>query len=357
MEITPELVLERVRAAGGHLSLQDLDDEELAAWRRAAKTAQLRLLRAGHERLRRHGGPGQLKLYLVRTDRKAADTAGTWSPPEPVRPRTVEFVGRRVPVPSKVDQPHPMLERLEEAMDWPERMQRGRWNSWSPMSPRRPAQRMRRIWQAIIDEALFRGYAVAFAHNRRDHFDRGQLVTEIGWDRFPLDLYGDRTTRLRLLIADPHRRRRGDGTWTDSAEHPLEGQLGEVFTYIERRADRLVAQRDEERRRALEQRRQEEQAEAEARQHFAADHRRRVLTERLAAGRVAEDARGFGRALLAVAEGLEPDRAEQVRTWADWAFGYAQRTDPLLTLSGVPATPNPTREDLLPYLGRRGGAC
>jgi hypothetical protein len=37
-------------------------------------------------------------------------------------------------------------------------------------------QRIRRIWQAIIDEALFRGYSVDFRYSRRDTYDRGQLV-------------------------------------------------------------------------------------------------------------------------------------------------------------------------------------
>ncbi|WP_158614822.1 hypothetical protein [Micromonospora sp. BL1] len=47
MEVTPELVLKRVRAAHGRLKLEGLDEESLAAWRHAAKVAKLRLLRAG----------------------------------------------------------------------------------------------------------------------------------------------------------------------------------------------------------------------------------------------------------------------------------------------------------------------
>lgn len=74
LEITPELVIERVRAAGGRLRLDDLDEGELAAWRHASKVAYLRLLRVGHERLRRSSAPGSLHLFLERVDEE---------PPEP----------------------------------------------------------------------------------------------------------------------------------------------------------------------------------------------------------------------------------------------------------------------------------
>ncbi len=49
--VTPEEVLDRVAAAGGHLLLTDLDADELAAWRHAARVAQLRLWRTGSARL------------------------------------------------------------------------------------------------------------------------------------------------------------------------------------------------------------------------------------------------------------------------------------------------------------------
>jgi hypothetical protein len=149
MEITAETVLERVRAAGGHLLLEDLDDEERAAWRRASRIVQLRLLRVGHERLRRNSGPGRLDLRLTRTDREESEAAHgyeRWSPPPPVVPRTAEFVGRTVPVPSRVSKPHPLLAQLESALDWPQQSKQDRWGGYPPPSPQRPLQRMRRIW-------------------------------------------------------------------------------------------------------------------------------------------------------------------------------------------------------------------
>lgn len=60
MEITPEEVIDRVRTAGGRLTVDDVDEDELAAWRHALKVAYLRLLRVGHERLYRSSTPGSL---------------------------------------------------------------------------------------------------------------------------------------------------------------------------------------------------------------------------------------------------------------------------------------------------------
>jgi hypothetical protein len=361
MEVTAETVLERVRAAGGHLKMEDLGLEELAAWRRASKVLQLRLLRVGHERLQRYSGPGWLGLRLTRTDRDEPESAPNypqWTPPPPVLPRTSEFVGRTVPVPSAVSKPHPLVADLVTAVDWPEEYARKRWGAWRTPSPRRPLQRMRRIWQAIINEALFRGYSVELAHNRRDTYDRGQLVVVIGRDRFPLELYGDREVPLQLRITERHpQRRRGYDTWTESDDRPVHAALGEIFTRIERWADLLVSQREQELQRELERQRRRDQAEAEAKRQFDEDHRRAVLAQRMEAIRTADRARGYATALLAAADSLDPARAEGVRAWAGWAAAYADRTDPRLALAGAPTPRRPTWQDLRLYLDALGSWC
>jgi hypothetical protein len=361
MEITAEMVLERVRSAGGRLQLEGLGEEELAAWRRASKTAQLRLLRVGHERLHRGGGPGRLDLLLTRTDRSSADREESgaadrrqWSPPPPVVPRTSEFIGRIVPVRSKVPKPHPLLAQLA-ALEWPEQSRQERWGGYPPPSPGRPLQRMRRIWQAIIDEAGFRGYSVEVAHNRRDVYDRGRMVVAIGPDEFPLDLYGDRSVRLRLRITEQHpQRRRGYDTWTDSADRPLQSVLSEVFTHIERWAELLAERREQERQRQREWQRQRDRAEAEARKQFAEHHRRKVLAQRLEAVCLADDARSYATALRDAADGLAAARAESVRAWAAWALAFADRIDPRRTLAGTPEPGQPTWAELRSYLSARG---
>src|SRR4029077_20433799 len=102
----------------------------------------------------------------------------------------------------------------------------------APPRRRHPLVTMRRIWQAIINEAEFRGYSVHY-QRERDNYDHGKLVVRIGEDDFPLALFGDRGTPLTLRIRErhPHRRRGYDG-WTDTDDDPLHKKLGEVFTHI-----------------------------------------------------------------------------------------------------------------------------
>lgn len=346
--------MERVRDAGGHLQLVGLDEEELAAWRRASKIVQLRMLRAGHERLRRRSGPGRLTLYLTRTDippPRARPPAARQAVAVAV-PRTAEFLGRRVRVPARVTAPDPLLAELEASLDWPERSMRLRWGGWDPVSPRCPVQRMRRIWQGIVNEARHRGYSVRVTHDRRDHTDRGQLVLTIGRDEFPLSLYGDRRTTLQLSTpaSRPTRRRRLD-TWTDGQDgRRLETVLGEVFTHLERRAEILIEERAQQQRRQDEIRAAEDRRVAAAVLRFAEQERRTTVTHRLAAAQLADDARAYAAALLDAATGLEPVRAAAVAEWAQWASHYADRTDPRRTLTEMPAPRTPTREELRPYL-------
>jgi hypothetical protein len=362
MEITPELVIERVRAAGGRLAVEDVDEEESAAWRHASKVAYLRLLRVGHERLHRSSRPGSLHLYLERIDQtppepdpeELAARRRDWTP-KPVRPRTAEFLGRVVPVPSKVTNPHPLVEQLVDGLHLPDRLIYGPDYSWR--APRRgyPLVKMRRIWQAIINEAKFRGYSVDF-ERERGNYDHGKLVVRIDWDAFPLALYGGRGKPLTLRITERHpQRRRGYDSWTDSADDPLHKKLGEVFTHIERWADLLVQQREAEHRRELEAQRRREQAVAEARRQFAEDHRRTVIARRLAEVTFADDARAYSAALLAAADNLDDQpRAEQVRAWARWVGEHADRVDPRHTREGMPTTPKPSHDELRAYLPHGG---
>ncbi|MFV2019249.1 hypothetical protein [Micromonospora sp. LOL_023] len=361
MEITPEEVIKRVRAAGGRLSLDGVDEEELAAWRHASKVAYLRLLRAGHERLHRSSGPGSVHLYLEQIDEEPPEpdpeelaARMRESAPEPVLPRTAEFLGRTVPVPSKVTNPHPLVEQLVNGLHASDRRIYGPDYSWRVPRRRYPLLKMRRIWQALINEAQFRGYSVHF-EPERDYYDNGKLVVRIGWDDFPLALYGERGKPLTLRMAERHpHRRRGYETWTDSDNDPLHKNLGEVFTFIERWADLLLQRREAERRSEMEALRRREQAEAEARREFAEDRRRQVIAQRLAEVQFAEDARAYGAALQAAADQLDHPRAEQVRAWAQWVSEHADRIDPRRTLAGMPKTPKPTHDELRQYLPKGG---
>lgn len=354
MEITPEAVVERVRSAGGTLVVED-DERVLTAWRHAAKVAQLRLLRAGTERLRSRSTPGTLTLRLVEVDahgdeRRPQGTRRTAAPPPRPEPRTSELRGRLVPVPSSVRKPDPLVDQLVRGLENPERMTY-RSTPYLMPNPRRPLQRMRRIWQAIITEASFRGYQSSFRHHPRDHFDRGQLVLHINRDEFPIELYGERGHPLRLTITERHpSRRRGYDTWTDTPDQPLHMRLGEIFTHIEQWADLLREQRDEERRREQQRARDRQRREEQARHQFAEDHRRATIAARVDTTRFVDHARAYAAALASAAGHLNADRAADVRAWADWIREHSDQIDPRHSAAGMPATPEATHEELRPYL-------
>jgi hypothetical protein len=356
MDVTPELVLEKVRAAGGSWEVKSADPDMLARWRQAAKVAKLRLLRAGSQRLRSYSEEGKLTLYLVDVDQNGEEIR---EPPQPYvpaprpQPRTDEFRGRLVPVPAVPRKPHSIVEELSGAQDYPEQMI---YEFRQHLMPRirRPLKRMRQIWQAIIDEAGFRGYEVLFRHDRRDRFDRGQLVIRIDWDDFPLELVGDHETPLRLTIKERHpARRRGLDTWTDTAERPLHEQLGEIFTFIEEWAELLLGRRERESQQQMEWRRKRERLEAEARRQFAEDFRRKTIAARIADIRFVVDARAYAQVLIVAAENLDADHSASVKAWAAWITEHADRIDPRLTKPGMPKLPEPTHDDLRPYLPAR----
>jgi hypothetical protein len=244
-----------------------------------------------------------------------------------------------------------MVDQLVDALDHPDRMiYRG--ESYLMPNRRRPVQRLRRVWQAIITEAEFRGYQVTFRHYPRDHFDHGQLVVHIDRDEFPIELHGERGAPLRLTIKEVHpSRRRSYDSWTDTPERPLHTQLGEVFTHIERWAETLIEQRDRQHRQEAERHRAS--LEAAARREFAEDHRRNVIAARIGDVQFIGDARGYSAALEAAAARLPADRAGEVRAWVAWIGEHIAQIDPRIILAGMPTTPRPHRDELRPYLPPR----
>ena len=320
----------------------------------------MRLLRAGRQRLNRWTEGNVLRLALdiipapdadddELTDEDYAALHRAWAPP-PVVPRA-EFAGRRVPVPSKVPKPHPLVEELTAAVERPDQLWRAKYGPYTSLAARRrPIVRMRRIWQALVTEAAFREYSVRVEQERRSYYDTGWLAVEIGQDSYRIGLDADSTRPLQLRLPDDTQRRRHDDTWADADGTSIEARLGEVFTKIEQRAELAIARRAEEERRAVERRRSWEVAMADAKRRFAEDHRRQVIAQRLADVEYADDIRAYGRALRKRAADLPTERAAGVRLWADWAERHADRIDPREAKAGMPMPVDPGPEQLKPYL-------
>ena len=177
---------------------------------------------------------------------------------------------------SKVTKPHPLVEELTAAVERIDQMWREQYGPFTRLAAlRRPIVRMRRIWQGLITEALFRGYTVYIERDRSDRHDSGRLAVQIGLDVYDIVLRGDSTTPLCLWVPDDTQRRRRGDTWTDKGGGPIEQRLGEVFTTIERRAERAIEQRAEQERRDAERRRQWKSVMAEATTRYEEDQRRR----------------------------------------------------------------------------------
>ncbi|MFI9455021.1 hypothetical protein [Amycolatopsis sp. NPDC052450] len=352
-EITPEEVLDRVAAAGGHLVLPDLEPDELAAWRHAARTAQLRLLRAGTARLSKWTSGNTLRISVVDPSAPPKPISEVTSEPPAAESRDhSDFVGRSIRVPSKL--PKVLHSLVVEMQDGMTRLEADRWRpyhsrrfvpDWIPDVPRQKSGRMLRIWQAILDEAGFRGYRV-WAGGQR-----GEYVTlEAGPDYFRLTSGGSQNGLWLRLRAEEHQRNQKNLTWSDTESKPLEQQLGAMFDRLELMIKAAVERREDEARQAAERRRRWEAAMSKARAQFAEQHRKDALRKRVEEAATAEDIQAYAAALRSSAETVDPSRRDDVVAWATWAQTYADEIDPVRNQAGMPATPEPGRDDLAPYL-------
>jgi hypothetical protein len=275
------------------------------------------------------------------------------SQPPPVLPRTAEFLGRRVPVPSKEKSGHPQVARLVTVTELADRLADSHYGTYSiPLIRRHPMIRMRRIWQAIVNEAAQRGYETRVHEEGHGARLSATLVVVIGKDQYRVDLHGDTTTPLRLSIpGDDPRSSPHAEEWTNACGGPIEQRLGEVFTRIEQRAERAIERRDENLRRDEERHQQWNAAMGYAHAAYAEDHRSATIAQRIADIGYAQDIRGYCEALRARAADLPDPRSAEVLAWAQWAAQYAVSIDVRQTGAGMPATPDPKPEELKPYLG------
>jgi hypothetical protein len=117
-QITPEELPNRVAAAGGHLLLEDLTPDELKAWRHAARTAQLRLLRAGTVRLSKWTSGNSLRISVSNPTAPPKTPRQTSSPkPTPKSQDHGDFVGREIRVSSKLPKvPHALIVEMQDGM-------------------------------------------------------------------------------------------------------------------------------------------------------------------------------------------------------------------------------------------------
>jgi len=147
------------------------------------------------------------------------------------------------------------------------------------------------------------------------------------------------TFRLVLAI---HGAGKGKSRWSAYARRRVEDDLSDVLTEIRRRATAVSTEREA--RQLAEERRSEQE-----RQRVIIGHRDNVLRAQVAAWRRAIEIRSHCDEL--VAAGMPADDG-----WLAWVREYADSTDPLRDLPGMPADPVPADDALshgkLPLCGR-----
>ncbi|MBC3843126.1 hypothetical protein GXW82_31820 [Streptacidiphilus sp. 4-A2] len=138
---------------------------------------------------------------------------------------------------------------------------------------------------------------------------------------------------------------------SDGARWTLESRLGHLLAAIETRADeaeekRIKAERAEESRK---QRWYE--VIDQAHQKLIHDHRLKALEQQLNDRRIACAIRSLS---TAVREHTDGALSEATVEWLHWAEAHADSIDPVRNGVALPPNPQPTRQNLEPYIGSRG---
>lgn len=210
--------------------------------------------------------------------------------------------------------------------------------------------RARQILQAIANESLKRGWAMALdPHDGR----RFQITTQEGpfdlalreelidaelpdsetlsaakypWQRVPLTVHKVGSGRLTLQLGQYYRAR----TWSDRTRWRLDDKLGALFAELDNR----VAQAAEERRvrdaDLLRRQQSWDQAARIAQQAYVLDLNRRRLIDQVTRRRQAGEVREYADSLEEFAGSTgEVAIAESIRRWKQFAHAEADRIDPL----------------------------
>jgi hypothetical protein len=275
-----------------------------------------------------------------------------------------------VPVPERVRSYHRAVARYRDELDRQE-------------VSKDCVGRALRILQALAVESERRGYRFEWINGQdpryggRSMLTHGQTVIAIRTHEYRLRIsekrgkteerlnwYATRTEKLplwqrvhhrvfvatgilRLAVVGRHERQFVDG------KRGLEEQLPQLLHWLECKAwedDQAAARaRQEEQRR----RREWERAVERAKDRYVVAYRLKVLDEQAAEWRRSEQLREYLAVMRATVDAIENaaerDRAQE---WLAWAHQNARHTDPLHRPLNMPDVPEPTTDQLQPFLGR-----
>lgn len=349
-------LLARVEAEGGELRIPNPLPAARARWRQA-----IHALITGSDlptgKCVRHSGrdKGDLVIRVVDVDQ--------W-PPAPAKPDPI-------PIPDNLRGCHPMIRATRENASatreaW---VRTGNTPGIVHLDVHRSSlQRALLIMQGIANEAERRGYKVA--EHQPCGGDRGFAVV-IGQDSFEITVR-EATRRAAHVLSPAEERQKARGGYfnaplwnyqpsgnlnlqeghgsyrpalaTDRQRWRLEDRLPRVFAVLEEKAAEAETRRVAEARRIRDEAAAWKAAQRQARKRLVQQHRVEWLTRQLNSMRRAEEARRFA----AAARALDLPAADS--KWVDWVEAYAERIDPLSKPLAPPPPPQPTDENLRPFL-------
>jgi hypothetical protein len=302
---------------------------------------------------------------------------------EPAIPGT-QVCRRPVPVPDRVTRYHPVVVQFRERSERHE-VSKG-------LLPRALL-----LLHALAVEAERRGHTVslapdpqtAYGHGRWTGSRDGHLVITVDGHGYGLRLIEmgmpsraqwKRTHwhsrkpytsnvgsgRLRIELTGYGGREGRSCRWTDGQRATLDEKLPDVLVEIEIRAAEDTHRERERHRQEAEEQRRREMAIERATERFIEADRVRHLVEQVDRWALAARARAYVTAMQAIIEaraakaatthGDSGEQAEREVTaaqeWLDWAERYVVGLDPLAGRLAIPTPPEPTPEELRPFLRR-----
>ncbi|THV41179.1 hypothetical protein [Glycomyces buryatensis] len=262
-----------------------------------------------------------------------------------------------VPVPERLQRPHPVVARLRDDVD-------------RLTMPKDLRRRSLLIFQAIASAAHDRGWKVRdqpvdqrhhYGSGSRRRYDRREGAVQVGIDGFTYAVTIDQEfpqsenpIKAKNLKLELPYSSYGQHKWADRKTMTLEDRLPEVMDGLAKSAagDRRSAIAAEKAK--VERQRQWETVMANAKVQALEHHYASALEQQSQAFERFKRLTAYCDLLeerLQEEEADHPDN-DAARQWLAWARTFADSTDPLRTLPAMPTAPEFKAEDLKPFLGR-----
>lgn len=319
----------------GRVRLADLDDDEVAEWRRVVDYAKRHNLEPQGTRIEKaRFGVGGLEIFLAEGPHPNSRTQ---------RPKPNASVP---PVPTRLSSLHPAVAALRD-------------DDGQLVMPPVLRRRSLLMLQALAAEAVRRGYEVRQARSYYSRREGGVDVVVDGLvhtvtvrQEFPQSANPERSARL--VVELDHGRSDRPGRWRDRKGRALEDALGVILGEIEARVLEDARRREDE---------EKARAEREVRWRAAREEVTKLAVRDQLAEVLREEARRWQEAAVlgAYCDALEhrltePGSAvddsalESARHWLEWAREFVKAIDPLNRLPGMPTPREPTAQELKAYL-------